>query len=150
MFSLSLDETPAAVAAQLESVRAAEKHRRKLEAELAGYQGRELYDATASGSDGTRRILRRVPSGSLDDFRGIAQSFTARDKAVYIAVVDEPPALLLAVSGDSGVDAGKVMKSAAASLGGRGGGNQRIAQGSVPSRDALEELLRGALKAAQA
>jgi len=91
-----------------------------------------------------RRVLRRAPSGNLEDLRAIAQSFTAQPKAVFVAVLDEPPAVLLAVSSDSsdrGVDAGKLLKAAVAQAGGRGGGNPRMAQGSLPSRDALEQVL---------
>ena len=40
-----------------------------------------------------------------------------------------------------GVDAGKVLKAALAEAGGRGGGNPRMAQGSLPSREALEQVL---------
>jgi alanyl-tRNA synthetase len=141
MVSGSLDEAPGLVAAQFEVARAADKLRRKLEAELAQYQGRELYSATTPDEAGVRRVLRRLPSGNLEDLRAIAQSFTAQAKAVFAAALDEPPALLLAVSADSDVDAGKLLKAALTQAGGRGGGNRRMAQGSLPSREALEQVL---------
>ncbi len=141
LVSGSLDEAPVVVAAQLEAARNADKLRRKLEADLAQYQGRELYAATAADEAGVRRVLRRLPSGNLEDLRAIAQSFTAQSKAVFVAALDEPPALLLAVSADSGLDAGKLLKAALTQSGGRGGGNQRMAQGSLPSREALEQVL---------
>jgi len=56
--------------------------------------------------------------------------------------VEQPPALLLATSEDSGLDAGKLIKAALSEAGGRGGGAARLAQGSVPSREALEKALR--------
>ena len=60
--------SPALVAAQIEAARAAEKARRKLELDLAAYQGRELYDATAPGADGVRRVVQtrgtRQPGGT--------------------------------------------------------------------------------------
>jgi alanyl-tRNA synthetase len=141
MVSGSLDETPVLVAAQFEAARNADKLRRKLEADLAQYQGRELYSATAPDQAGVRRVLRRLPSGNLEDLRTIAQSFTAQPKAVFAAVLEEPPAVLLAVSADSGTDAGKLLKAALAQAGGRGGGNQSMAQGSLPGREALEQVL---------
>jgi alanyl-tRNA synthetase len=141
LVSGSLDEAPAVVAAQLEAARNADKLRRKLEADLAQFQGRDLYSATAPDEAGVRRALRRLPSGNLEDLRAIAQSFTAQSKAVFVASLEEPPALLLAVSADSGVDAGKLLKGALMQAGGRGGGNQRMAQGSLPSREALEQVL---------
>ena len=139
MVSGSLDETPALVAAQFEAARNADKLRRKLEADLAQYRGRELYSATSPDEAGVRRAISRQPSGNLEDLRAIAQSFTAQPKAVYVAVLEDPPAVLLAVSGDSGMDAGKLLKAALTQAGGRGGGNPRMAQGSLPSREALEQ-----------
>src|ERR1039458_4242007 len=48
MVSGALDEVPGLMAAQFEAARNADKLRRKLEADLAQYQGRELYAATPS------------------------------------------------------------------------------------------------------
>jgi len=52
---------------------------------------------------------------------------------------------LLAASADSGIHAGDRIKAAVTVSGGRGGGNQQLAQGSVPDAAALaqaEALLR--------
>jgi alanyl-tRNA synthetase len=141
IFSGALDEVPALVAAQQEAARASDKLRRKLEAELAQYQGRELYAATPPDEGGVRRAERRLSAGNLEELRGIAQSFTNQSKAIFVAALDDPPAVLLAVSADSGVDAGKLLKTALAQAGGRGGGHARLAQGSLPNRAALEETL---------
>jgi len=142
MFSAPLGDTPALVAAQLESSRAADKQRRKLKAELAEYQGRELYAATAPDATGMRRVVRRLPSGTLDDLRDVAQSFTAQPKAAFIGIIEQPPSMLLAVSADSGVDAGKALETALAGAAGRGGGNARIAQGSLPKPQSLDTVLK--------
>jgi alanyl-tRNA synthetase len=141
MFSGALEDVPELVRVQLEAARANDKLRRKLEADLAQYQGRELHAATAPDETGVRRALRRLPNGSLEDFRSLAQSFTAQSKAVFTAALDDPPAVLLAVSADMGMDAGKLLKAALAQAGGRGGGNPRMAQGSLPSREAIEQVL---------
>jgi alanyl-tRNA synthetase len=141
MLSSSLDEAPATVGAQMETAREAEKQRRKLAADLAVYQGRELYEATAPDAAGVRRAVRREARGAFDDLRAIAQSFTAQPKAVFAGVIEEPPSVLLAVSADAGIDAGKMLKAALSEAGGRGGGSARMAQGSVPSKDLLERVL---------
>lgn len=146
LFSSAPDEVPDLIAAQLDAARNNEKQRRKLESELAQYKGRELYAATPPGEAGFRRVTRRLPSGSLEELRTMAQSFTAQEKAVFVAVLDEPPAVLLAVSADTGIDAGKVLKSLLAEAGGRGGGNPRLAQGSVSNPEALELVLAGIRK----
>jgi alanyl-tRNA synthetase len=145
LFSSSLDDTPAVVAAQLEAARTAQKARRKLELDLAAYQGKELYQATEPGPDGVRRVWQRVASGSrggsLEELRAVAQNFTAQSKAIFTATLNDPPSVLLAVSTDSGVDAGKLLKAALTEAGGCGGGNTRIAQGGVPEAGMLELVL---------
>lgn len=140
-FSAALDDVPATVAAQLETARAADKARRKLELDLAAYRGRELYEAAAPGPDGLRRLMRREARGNLEELRAVAQSFTAQPKAVFLAAVDDPPSVLLAVSEDAGIDAGKAVKAALAEAHGRGGGAPRIAQGSVGSKELLDGIL---------
>src|SRR5206468_6612335 len=78
LFSCSLDEIPVMASAQLEAARAAEKARRKLELDVAAYHGKELYQATAPGPDGVRRVSQRATRGSLEEWRAVAQSFTAQ------------------------------------------------------------------------
>ena len=113
-FSAQLDEIPALVAAQIEAARAAEKARRKLELDLAAYQGRELYTSTAPGPDGLRRVVKRLERGSLEELRAVAQNFTAQPKAVFLAAMADPPSILMAASEDAGIDAGKFVKAALA------------------------------------
>jgi alanyl-tRNA synthetase len=125
----------------LEAAHVSDKARRKLELELAAYQGRELYQAAEPGADGVRRITRRVVKGSLEELRAIAQNFTAQSKAVFIATMADPPSVLLAASADAGIDAGKVLKAALTEAGGRGGGSARMAQGSVTEAAALDRVL---------
>jgi len=140
LFSAPLDEAAALAASQLEAARASDKARRKLELDLAGYHGRELYGATAPGADGFRRHKRRIASGSMEEQRAVAQSFTTQPKAVFVAMLETPASVLYAVSADAGVDAGQAMKQVLAEVGGRGGGNPRLAQGSVPEAGLLEKV----------
>jgi len=141
LFSAPLDDVPALAAAQLEAARADGKARRKLELDLAVYQGRELYEVTVPGADGMRRHTRRMASGSMEDLRALAQSYTAGTRAVFVAALENPASVLYAASADAGIDAGQVLKAALAAVGGRGGGTAQIAQGSVPDSAALEKLL---------
>src|ERR1039457_6673369 len=146
LFSAPLDEVAAMVAAQLEAAKAGEKARRKLELDLAAYRGKELYGSTEPGPDGMRRAVERLDRGNLEDLRAVAQNFTAQTKSVFVATLKDPPSVLLAASADSGVDAGKLLKAALTEAGGRGGGNARIAQGSVPDAallDAVVAKIRG-------
>jgi alanyl-tRNA synthetase len=130
--SASLDDVPTLVESQADRLRGADAQRRRLEAELHTYRARLLYDAAPPDASGLRRAIQRRASGSLDDLRGLAQAFCILPSTVFLGAVDDPPAALLAASDDSGVDAGRVLKAALASVGGRGGGSARMAQGSIP------------------
>jgi alanyl-tRNA synthetase len=55
-----------------------------------------------------------------------------------------PPAIVVAASPDSGVDAGAALRSALDKVDGRGGGNARLAQGTAASEAAVEQAV-GAL-----
>ncbi len=148
-FSCSLDDAPALAAAQAQSLEAAEKAHRKAAVELAQVRGRELYAATAPDAAGLRAVVERVAAGvSEEEVRSRAQGFTAQARACFIALFAAArPATLMAISADAGLHAGNVLKEAVAKLGGRGGGSSQIAQGSVPSPEAGEELLRALLRA---
>jgi len=141
IFSAPPGEVPALAAAQLEAARTQDKARRKLELELAAFHGRELYQATAPDAGGFRRITRRAQGGGMEDLRALAQSFTSQPKAVFLAALGDPPSVLLAVSADAAMDAGKLLKAAVAEAGGRGGGAPGMAQGSVPGAAELDAVV---------
>ena len=139
LFSAPLDQAPALVAAQLEKALEADKVRRRMGTELATARGRELCRATAEDAQGMRKTVRRVDSIS-DELRAEAQSFAAGSKAAILILAENPPSALVAVSNDSGINAGQWLKTALAQVGGRGGGSAAIAQGSVPSSHLLQHL----------
>ena len=137
----SLAEAPALVAAQSAELRDTAAARKRLEGELAVHQARALYDMTAATSGGVRVAVLRRDGGSLEEIRPFAQAFAALPKTVFVAAVLSPPTVLVAAADDSGVDAGKLLKPALAAAGGRGGGSPRLAQGTVPNADALEDAV---------
>ena len=96
-FSAPLDDTPAMVEAQREKLQEADRTRRRLATELAQASGRALFAETPPGPDGIRRALRRVESLS-EEARAETQSFTASGPAIFLAVVENPPSILLAAS----------------------------------------------------
>jgi len=137
LFSAPLDEAPALVAAQQARLVEAEKARARLALQAAEARGRELYRSTAADAAGVRRLVRHSPAGGPgEELRAEAQGFTASARAVFLSTFDEPPSVLLAVSEDLGLDAGRLLKTLLAEAGGRGGGTARMAQGSLP-REAL-------------
>jgi alanyl-tRNA synthetase len=141
-FSSPIDQAPELVTALQARAADLDRSRRKLALELAGFQGRQLYENTVPSPDGIRRAMSRIPSGAIsEETRALAQSFVSGEKALFVAASEDPPSVLLAASKDSGVHAGEVLKRALSAAGGRGGGNAQLAQGSLPSREALESLL---------
>ena len=142
VFSAPLDDAPAMVEAQREKLQEADRTRRRLATELAQASGRALYAETPPGPDGIRGVLRRVESLS-EESRAEAQSFTASGPAIFLAVGRKPAFDFAApLLKDSGVHAGDLLKRALAEAGGRGGGNAALAQGSLPSKEALDQLVR--------
>jgi alanyl-tRNA synthetase len=133
--SAPASETPALVVAQIEHIKTLEKANQKLASDAAQRDGRELWAATAPDPDGIRRRVEHVVEpGAIDDaLRSRAQAFVAQGHAVFLAVSRNPPSVLLAASADSGVHAGERVKSAVTAAGGCGGGNQSLAQGSLPA-----------------
>jgi len=141
-FSSPLDDTPELVAAQLEQARESEKVRRKLALELAGLRGRDWYSQAETDSQGRRRYHLQLNAGSPDDeTRALAQSFCSQPGAVFVASSAQALNVMLAVSADTGLHAGNVLKQALNQAGGRGGGNAAVAQGSLPSQAELQTVL---------
>lgn len=141
-FSSAPDDTPGVVAAQAERLAEIEKAYRKLSVEAAQREGADVYAATEPGPDGIRRVIR-TNARIDDDLRASAQGFVAGAKAVFIALSNDPPSILVAASKDSGVHAGNLVKTAVTAHGGRGGGSPVLGQGSVPTLEALEKIRAG-------
>jgi alanyl-tRNA synthetase len=142
----SADELPRLLARQREELKQASALNRELEREVDICRARELYAAAAPGRTGIRRVTVSGDGSSIEALRGLAQAFTRLPMAVFIGAVPSPPAVLLGTSADTGIDAAGVLKSLLVSVGGRGGGSARVAQGIVPGRqqlDAVVASLRG-------
>ncbi len=137
--SASFEKAPEFIASSAVRLKALEKSNQRLASELAVREGRELHAASTAGPGGLRRALQR---GAVDEaMRARGQAFTAAGKALFLAICEEPPSLLLAASADSGVNAGDILKAVLAQAGGRGGGNANLAQGSLPSVEALHQAV---------
>lgn len=139
--SAAPNEVADLVARQSARLKDAESRLRALETELAGRVARERYESVQADDAGVRRVLERRASGSLDELRPLALATASLPRAVFVGAVESPAALLVAASDDSGFDAGRAIKAALADAGGRGGGSARLAQGMLPSREALDRAL---------
>jgi len=133
--SVPVSETPVVAASHLERIKTLEKANQRWSSDAARREGRELWALTAPGPDGIRRITEQVAEqNAIDDaLRTRAQAFVGQGHALFLAVSQNPPSVLLAASADSEVHAGDRVKAAVTAAGGRGGGNQTLAQGSLPA-----------------
>jgi alanyl-tRNA synthetase len=143
-FSAGVDDAPGLVRAQRGEVRDLVARADRFAAELARHRARALYDAAPPDAAGVRRVVERVPAGTggVDSVRALALAVAELPRAVLVAAATEPPAVLLASSPDSGVDAGATLRAAVTAAGGRGGGSPRLAQGSVPTAEGVEQVVR--------
>lgn len=147
--SAAIDDLPALSEKQRVELKGIETARRALEEELHIYRARELYQSAQPDETGRRCILHRAAGGTVESCRGLAQAVTALPNTVLIATLTTPPAVLLATSPDSGIDAGQLLRSVVTGLGGRGGGTARLAQGTVPGEAAIETALSKLASAVQ-
>jgi alanyl-tRNA synthetase len=138
-FSAAADELPALVEAQRVELTVAAGARRELEERLARYRARELYERARDGAP--RRIVVGEEKGPIERLRPLAQAVAAMPRALFLGWTADPPAIVVAASADSGMDAGAALRSALDAVGGRGGGHARLAQGTAPSAAAVEQVV---------
>ena len=138
--SCNIHEVAVLVSAQREQLRAMESALGRLEDTVAGFRAREQYASLTPDASGVRRWIERRETGKAEVSRAAALAFCALPMAVYLAVVTDPPALLVASSIDSGLDVALALKEALGAVGGRGGGGPRLSQGTVPLHDAPAAL----------
>jgi alanyl-tRNA synthetase len=140
-FSASADELPGLVEAQRAQLKEAAVMRRELEEKLAAIEARDLYAAATPDASGLRLIVVGGKQKPIDHLRPLAQAVSAMPRALFVGWSADPPALLVAASTDSGLDAGRLLRSSLERVGGRGGGNPGIAQGTTPTVSAMEAAL---------
>ncbi len=139
--SAAAEEIPRLIAAQREELKRAVSTTRDLEEKLDLLRARELHAGVTPETTGIRRVVVREDEGALDALRGLGQAFSSLPRAIFIGAISSPPAVVLAASEDTGIDAAGMLRSLLASVGGRGGGSARLAQGIVPGRAQLEKVI---------
>jgi alanyl-tRNA synthetase len=145
--SAAAEELPALLEAERAELRAAAATRRELEDAVAGYRARELYAAAAPDARGRRVAVVREAHVPVERLRAVGQAFTGLPDAVFIGIASEPPAVLLAAADGAAMDAGALLRATLERHGGRGGGNARLAQGTVKQMAVLEAVLADLLAA---
>jgi alanyl-tRNA synthetase len=146
----ALSVTPSEVVPHVERVlkaghdaaRASKEYR----AELAGYRAASWREA-AEPTGPIRLVVRHEPDADSFMLRQLAQAVVAEPGMVAALVGGgDPLPVVVARSPDVSIDAGAIVRSATAALGGRGGGRPELAQGGIAAEpSAVVTFLRQAL-----
>jgi alanyl-tRNA synthetase len=167
------EEIPQRTQALVSELAAARREVQKLEEQMlrdsvAGSGNgseQKTFDFTVEGPDGNpiNAEVKSVPASNVDALRRTADHIRDRIKSGVVvlgSVIDERPMLIVMVTKDltkSGLNAGNIAKTIAATMGGGGGGSPVVAQagGKEPDQlmNALEstrEVIEAALASAQA
>jgi alanyl-tRNA synthetase len=140
-FSSAAEDLPRLIQTQRDELKESQSARREMQASLDVSRARELYGAATPDATGIRRAVIRDSGEPLESLRGLAQAFASLPLAIFVGAVASPPAVVLAASPDTRVDAAEVLKGLLAAVGGRGGGSGALAQGVLPGRSQLETVI---------
>lgn len=127
--------------------RSAHRVMRELRESLAGLRGAELR-ASAAAIGLHRALIRAEPVDDASELKALAQSVVSGSGLVAVLIGSGQPApVVVARSADVVLDAGALVKSLVAKLGGRGGGRPELAQwGVAASPEAIAAAARQELE----
>lgn len=137
--SASPNDLPTLVEQQQSRLTELERDRKRLLGELAKFEAQQLWDQAVADSQGIRRA-RHAVLGPVKEAEPLAQQFTALGGCALLVTNAANGGVLLATAPDSNLDAGQLLRTALQSVGGRGGGSARIAQGAVTTASSLDAL----------
>ncbi|NLE75128.1 MAG: alanyl-tRNA editing protein [Chloroflexi bacterium] len=142
--TVGLDELPAAVERLQEEVRAARRDARALQDELLAYRAEALLAQAATA--GPWRVVRHIlPEGQSAAAKWLAQRLTEGPSVVaLLGTAGERSQMVFACSEDVTAHMGTLLREVTSALGGKGGGNPRLAQGGGLPSDRLEAALEAA------
>ena len=129
--SVSGIEVPDAVTRLADELRDANRHRKIMSEELAGYRA-ALWSAEAETIGAHRVVLRHESDSDQAMLKTLASAIVKAEGRVAVLVgAGDPRAVVAARSADVTWDAHAWIKQATAALGGRGGGRPELAQAGI-------------------
>jgi alanyl-tRNA synthetase len=145
LFSAHIYDVPQQARKALDEVRALRKQREQSLEELAAAQAAALLAETRE-ANGRKLIVKSFTDRDLNFVKLLAQKLTRQSpNAIALLASASPQAsLIFAQSAGQPHDMGALLKETMAKLGGRGGGSKDMAQGGVPTSEALATALTDA------
>lgn len=141
MFTSAPEDLPSLVDAHQRRVGELERERKLLMTELSRHSAKRHWDATTPNTAGVRWIRLSAVDGPVRDAESLVQALVALGPCVVLAVSPTTGGVMLGAAEGTDMDAGKTLKAALQSVGGKGGGSPRIAQGSIPDRAQLDTIV---------
>lgn len=139
--SCAIEELPGIVEKRQAELKAQRERVEKLEQEVAVTRLHALVEAATADAKGVRRVVYRSENNSPTLLRTMAQGVATLDGVLFVATLSLPPTVFFASGPGTGIDAGAALKAALATVGGRGGGSPKAAQGTVASFQSLQEVV---------
>jgi len=125
-------DVPALVARAAEERRQSDRQRKELQARLAAYEARALWEEAAARADGVR-VVRRVLEGAEPEYlRLLATHIVEQGRGVALLAARPGGHLVFAQAAGMAEDMNAVLRATLAGVGGKGGGTRDFAQGSCP------------------
>lgn len=140
--SASPDELPSLVESAQQRITELERERKRLATELSRHEAQQKWNDAPADEHGVRRIRLDVQGGAAKDAEPMVHALIGLGGCIVLAVGTGPWGVMLGAAADTGFDAGANLKAALATVGGRGGGSPRVAQGGVPDADAANAVVR--------
>ncbi len=128
--STSAREIPLLVEQMQQHVMELERNNRRLAFQMAKHAAAEHWAAADIDHDGIRRVIITVDT-PVKDTEPLAREITGRSSCAVLVTNHAAGGVLFATSADLSIDAGRQLRAALQSVGGRGGGSAHMAQGTV-------------------
>src|SRR5579884_3427677 len=136
-------DLPGNISKQREEFRNLQKREARMLEELAELKAAQLLQDTALEDSGRKMIVDIFPDRDASFVKLLAQRLTRQSHSVIalLASGSASPALVFARSSDLDFDVGTLLRELVIAAGGRGGGGKDFAQGGIPDRGRVRELV---------
>ena len=142
LFSAHIYDLPTQARKLLDEARTLRKQREQVQEELTEAQAAAIL-AETNESGGHKLVVRTFADRDMNSLKLLAQKLTrlAPNVVTLLGATSPKPSLIFAQSIGQCRDMGAVMKDTLSKFGGRGGGSKDLAQGGLPSSDAVPSAI---------